>query len=113
MAHVFVYGTLMRGGTNHHVLADLGARFVAAARTAAPRTVVDLGPYPALLPSDAARDAGATPIPGELFEIADDEIAALDDFEGVPDLYRRERILIAMETCTMEAWVYVFSRGDR
>lgn len=109
MAHVFVYGTLRRGGVNHHVLAGVGARWVANARTAEKRTVIDLGPYPALLARDEARDAA--PIEGELFEVDDDGIEAIDAFEGVPDLYRRERIGVVTEAGPADAWAYVFAGG--
>jgi len=106
--HVFVYGTLMRGQPNHRVLVDAGARFVAAAETAEPRTLVDLGPYPALLPRHAARDA--TRVTGELYEIDEEALAVLDEFEGCPDLYTRERIGLTTETGPTEAWTYVFAR---
>jgi gamma-glutamylcyclotransferase (GGCT)/AIG2-like uncharacterized protein YtfP len=87
---VFVYGTLMRGAANHDVLVRAGARFVGVARTAALRTLVDLGPYPALLPADAARDR--TAVHGELYEVGSAALGELDAFEGCPSLYRRERV---------------------
>ncbi len=103
MHRVFVYGTFLRGKANHAVLERLGARLVATARTTAPRTLVDLGPYPAMLPA-AERDR--TPVHGEIYDVDDAALAALDEFEGCPDLYRRERV--ALEDG--EAWAYVFAR---
>ncbi|MBC7051966.1 gamma-glutamylcyclotransferase, partial [Salmonella enterica subsp. enterica serovar Enteritidis] len=44
---VFVYGTLMREQANHRVLVEIGARRVGEAVSMEPRTLVDLGPYPA------------------------------------------------------------------
>lgn len=103
---VFVYGTLMEGGANHRVLVDLGARKLGAAVTSAPRTLVDLGPYPALLARDAERDAKASCVHGEVYEVAEDAIADLDEFEGCPDLYVRERIALAKG----DAFTYVLAR---
>lgn len=107
---VFVYGTLMKGHANHRVLAALGARLIGAARTAKARTLVDLGPYPALLACDAERDARASCVHGEVYEIDDADAAraleVLDEFEGCPDLYAREAIAIEGGE---EAWTYALA----
>lgn len=97
MAHLFVYGTLKRGRANHRVLVELGARFVAEARTLARRTLVDLGPYPALLDVDPERDAAACPVVGEVFALDDGALGAVDEFEGAPDLYRRDVVEVQLE----------------
>jgi gamma-glutamylcyclotransferase (GGCT)/AIG2-like uncharacterized protein YtfP len=106
MAHVFVYGTFLRGGANHAFFLGLGSRFVRVALTEEPRTLVDLGPYPALLPRDVARDA--TRVHGEVYEMPDASLAELDAFEGTPDLYRRETIALDGGT---SAFTYVFARA--
>jgi gamma-glutamylcyclotransferase (GGCT)/AIG2-like uncharacterized protein YtfP len=109
---VFVYGTLMRGKANHSVLVRMSARFVGSACTVDARTVVDLGPYPALLPSDRARDAKASTVRGEIFEVDDGDIDALDAFEGAPALYRRERISVTLVDAMsepIETCVYVLA----
>jgi gamma-glutamylaminecyclotransferase len=105
---VFVYGTLMRGHANHRVMDRLRARFVAPARTVARRTLVDLGPYPALL-----REGGACRVTGEVFEVAEARLAELDEFEGCPDLYARETVEIERldDGSTLEAFVYVLARN--
>ena len=112
MPLVFVYGTLMRAGANHPVLTRLSGRFVAAATTKAPRTLVDLGPYPALLPPDAA-PAPTTLVAGELWEIDDSALRELDAFEGCPELYTRERVALVSgagaEAAEVEAFVYVLA----
>ncbi|WP_146653933.1 gamma-glutamylcyclotransferase family protein [Labilithrix luteola] len=111
-ARIFVYGTLMRDAANHRVLVDLGARFVATARTLAPRTLVDLGPYPALL-----RDAqGPSAVHGEVWTLAEPALAPLDAFEGCPTLYVRELVELSIDGSTDEesfvesVWTYVFAR---
>ena len=103
---VFVYGTLMTGQANHRVLVELDAVRLGGARTIACRTLVDLGPYPALLPASPERDADRGSVAGELFEVAEAALEVLDVFEGCPDLYVRERI--ALEGS--DAWTYVLAR---
>lgn len=108
--HLFVYGTLMKGFANHRVLVELGAERLGTARTTAPRTLVDLGPYPALLPELAERDAGSRPVEGELYAVGDDALVELDRFEGAPELYRREGVVVETEAGRVEAFTYVLAR---
>jgi gamma-glutamylcyclotransferase (GGCT)/AIG2-like uncharacterized protein YtfP len=82
---LFVYGSLMRGEPNHHVLGS-SAVFLGLARTARRYRLLDLGPYPALV------EGGSCSIAGELYEIASSILPELDRFEGPPDLYRRASI---------------------
>lgn len=81
---LFVYGSLLRGEDNHHVMR--GARLLGAARTAARYTLVDLGPYPAMVAG------GATAIAGELYVVGAELLAELDAFEGHPDEYVRSAV---------------------
>lgn len=85
---LFVYGTLKRGHRNHRLLAD--QEFVAEATTVPKYRVYDLGPYPGL-----ARDgASGLAVSGEVFAVTECALAELDDFEGVPTLFVRERVEI-------------------
>jgi gamma-glutamylcyclotransferase (GGCT)/AIG2-like uncharacterized protein YtfP len=97
---VFVYGSLLRGEASHHVIER--ASFVGVARTASSYALIDLGPYPALLRH------GSDAIEGELYELAEDVLAAVDDFEGHPVLYRRDAV--ALEDGTV-ADAYFFERA--
>ena len=108
--HLFVYGTLMKDFANHRVMVELGAERVGAARTAQPRTLVDLGPYPALLPASEERDVAARPVEGELYAIPEHALAELDRFEGAPELYRRERVAVEAGGERLEACTYVLAR---
>jgi gamma-glutamylcyclotransferase (GGCT)/AIG2-like uncharacterized protein YtfP len=93
---LFVYGSLLAGEPH---AARLGAsRLVGAARTAAHYTLIDLGPYPALL------EGGTTSVSGEVYEIDGDTLAALDEFEGHPDEYRRQPVELLGES-PAEAYV--------
>jgi gamma-glutamylaminecyclotransferase len=111
LALVVVYGTLMRDRANHRVLARTGARFVDVVRTLEERTLVDLGPYPALLPRDGPLPP-VGPVHGELWEVPSDGLAILDDFEGCPDLYRREiATVVRPDGAELVAETYVLARA--
>lgn len=97
---LFVYGTLKRGQRNHRLLAD--QRFVRSTRTTPGFRLYDLGPYPGVV-----RDADAGAVAGELFAVSECCLDELDDFEGVPDLFTRERIDLADGTT---AWAYLYAR---
>jgi len=84
MPRVFVYGTLLRGGRYHEVLA--GARFEGEALTVAAFELVDLGPYPALV------STGRTHVAGELYQVDEATLQALDRLEAAPELYQRVAI---------------------
>ncbi len=112
MPLVFVYGTFMRGRANNGVLTGLGATFVASARTFEPRTLVDFGPYPALVDADAPDAPVATgPVFGELWEVPQGSLAPLDAFEGCPEIYKRVSIAIEKDGgARQDVFVYVFAR---
>jgi gamma-glutamylcyclotransferase (GGCT)/AIG2-like uncharacterized protein YtfP len=84
VARIFVYGTLMRGEPGADLLA--AARFLGAARTTPRYLLLDLGAYPALC------EGGACAVAGELYELDEALLAAIDDYEGHPDLFRRAPI---------------------
>src|SRR3981081_1335655 len=81
---LFVYGSLLSEHDHHE---HLGASpMLGVCRTSPSYTLVDLGPYPALL------EGGTTAVRGELYEVEAATLAALDEFEGHPWLYRRTRV---------------------
>lgn len=96
--NVFVYGTLLAGESNAHVLD--GADYIGDTRTAPEFRLLDLGPYP------AAAMPGSTEISGELYEVCPEILARLDCLEGVPHLYAREEIKLA---CGAVAWIYIIN----
>jgi gamma-glutamylcyclotransferase (GGCT)/AIG2-like uncharacterized protein YtfP len=81
---VFVYGTLRAGEDNHHYLR--GAPLLRRAFTGPTFDLVDLGAFPALVPG------GATAVAGELYDLDDATLAALDELEDHPHFYRRAEI---------------------
>jgi gamma-glutamylcyclotransferase (GGCT)/AIG2-like uncharacterized protein YtfP len=81
---LFVYGSLMRGEANAAQMES--ARWAGAATTAPSFTLVDLGRYPALV------DGGVARVRGEVYEVGDVQLDALDRFEGIEGPWHRSRI---------------------
>ena len=75
---MFVYGTLKRGFHNHRLLTESRATFVATAKTRAPMRLV-LGEYG--IPYLMKEGDAAGRVPGELWEVDDAGLDALDVLE--------------------------------
>ena len=85
---VFVYGTLLVGESNHRFLK--GAQLISPeARTQPGFRLHDLGPYPGLT------RGGEQAVVGEVYEVDEPTLAALDRLEGHPRFYRRTGIVLA------------------
>jgi gamma-glutamylcyclotransferase (GGCT)/AIG2-like uncharacterized protein YtfP len=107
--HLFVYGTLKRGGRNYARLRTHKARFVRTARIRA-----ELYQVPGEKFSTAVlTDAGDKFVRGELFALRNPhETRALDEFEGVPDgLFRRQLVAVCARSRRVEAWTYLYARS--
>jgi gamma-glutamylcyclotransferase (GGCT)/AIG2-like uncharacterized protein YtfP len=87
VTRVFVYGTLLAGEANHGLLAR--ARFVGEAKTPAGYALHDLGAYPAMIAG------GGDAIAGEIYEVDEATLAALDELEDHPTYYQRQVITLA------------------
>jgi len=96
MTRVFVYGTLLRGEKNHHVLQ--GSPCIGVARTEPAYTLVSLGSIPAMT------RGGTTSVRGEVFEVTDEVLADLDKLEGHPDWYKRTTIRL-VDGSSVEAYL--------
>lgn len=95
---VFVYGSLRQGQQNHGYLTS--GCYLGDHRTAARFTMYDLGAFPAV------RAGGCTAVLGELYAVPGGVLRALDQLEGHPDLYRRQRL----PTPWGAAWIYLYRR---
>jgi len=85
---VFVYGTLLSGEPNHHRhLAS--ARLLGEARTPPEFTLYHLGFYPGLV------RVGHHAVVGEVYEVDEPTLAALDYLESHPRFYVRTAIRLA------------------
>lgn len=105
---VFVYGTLKRGFSNHHILSGRSS-LVSSDASIDGFKLFDLGAFPAAIMSADANDR----IHGEVFEIHHDKLghtlAALDRLEGHPTFYERQRREAIDETgLHHDVSVYVF-----
>jgi gamma-glutamylcyclotransferase len=89
---IFVYGSLLKGLTNHRLL--VRARPLGKARTTRGYRMHDLGHFPAVV-----ADAEGGRIVGELYEVDADTLTALDRLEGHPRLYRRTLVTLDDGTC--------------
>lgn len=80
--HVFVYGTLRRGGSNDITRLAPAPRFVGRAQLAG--QMYDLGAYPGLIldKGEGQREEG-TPVQGEVYAIGPALEAVLDEIEEV------------------------------
>jgi gamma-glutamylcyclotransferase (GGCT)/AIG2-like uncharacterized protein YtfP len=104
MPLIFVYGTLKRGGSNHHYLR--GQRFMAEARTQPHYTLHSLGAYPVII----ANDTEGRSIRGELWEVDAPCLTRLDRLEGThKGLYARVPIplLPPHDKLSAEGYLYL------
>ncbi len=88
MLTLFVYGTLQRGQANHGYLA--GQTFLGTARTLPRYRLYDAGAHPCLVRDDEEGQA----VLGELWQIEDRLLPALDQLEEAPHLFERARIAV-------------------
>lgn len=93
---VFVYGTLLRGECNHHLLA--GAEYLGPHRTQPGFALVLLGSYPGLI------RGGQDAVYGEVYAVDRLILARLDQLEAYPIEYDRQLI----PTPYGSAWVYLY-----
>jgi gamma-glutamylcyclotransferase (GGCT)/AIG2-like uncharacterized protein YtfP len=106
MTGVFVYGTLKRGGLNHHYLA--GQEFLGEARTASGYTLYSIGDYPGMVRSAGPDDL----VIGEVWSVDPTCLAALDELEGVAeDLYERVPIPLAPPFANQAIETYLYRRS--
>ena len=83
---LFIYGTLKRGQTNHHLLAE--QCYLGEVATARRFRLLSLGWYPGL--AEARTDRVGLSIEGEAWEVTRKCLEILDHYEGSE--YRRCRI---------------------
>ncbi|XP_006252574.1 gamma-glutamylaminecyclotransferase isoform X1 [Rattus norvegicus] len=95
MAHIFVYGTLKRGQPNHKVMLDQShglATFRGRGCTVESFPLVIAGEHniPWLLHLPGKGHCVA----GEIYEVDEQMLRFLDDFEGCPSMYQRTALQV-------------------
>jgi len=101
---IFVYGTLKRGGSNHHHLA--GQTFLCEGRTGPGFRLFDLGAYPGMVAHADGRS-----VPGEVWAVDPECLARLDVLEGVAEgLYRRDRVTLFPPFADRPVETYFYAR---
>lgn len=97
--HLFVYGTLMRGGWLNKYLEK--AEFLGEAVTMEARFDLHTnGSFPCLI-------EGTHKVEGELYDITPEQLKVLDRAEGYPNLYQRDTIPLG-EYGAVEAIAYTY-----
>lgn len=95
---LFVYGTLKHGFRNHHFLKDATQLEDYSLEGA---DLLHLGGFPGLV-------WGTRTVHGEMYEITEDMLPALDRLEGVPYLYVREWVY---EHRDFDFLIYLFNQA--
>ncbi len=100
---LFVYGSLKKGFDNHNLLSKY-ARRLGKAHTVKKFAMYEdsFGNYPYLV------DTPFSKIKGELYQITRAELMQkIDEFEGAPDYYKREKIEVKSHHGVKRAFVYI------
>ena len=100
MEYIFVYGTLKQGYGNHTYY--LNKDPVTNGILYGYRLFGQLGAgFPCIRPEDGY-------VEGEVYEVDDQELAAIDRLEGHPTWYLRTKVeIVDNENKTMNVWTYV------
>jgi gamma-glutamylcyclotransferase (GGCT)/AIG2-like uncharacterized protein YtfP len=100
---LIVYGTLMRGESNQHMMK--GAEYICD--VSVPNAALwDLGGYPGLMFLPIQHDT--TYVHGELYEVSKEHMKDLDRFEGVPTLYDRRECKYEVTDGYLNGHAYIY-----
>jgi len=110
MSLIFVYGTLKRGGSNHHYMT--GQQFLGETRTTPGFRLYELGGHPGMILNADDKDG----VTGEVWSVDAACFAQLDLLEGlVEGLYRRVpiKLLPPFADQPIESYLYAQSIEGR
>ena len=106
MSLIFVYGTLKRGGSNHHLMA--GQKFLGESRTPPGFRLYELGGHPGMIVK-SDDPAGVT---GEVWSVDAACLAQLDILEGlVEGIYRRVPIKLLPPFADQAVETYLYAQS--
>ena len=83
---IFVYGSLMRGESNHGLLNNEYSTFLSKGITQRGYSLYDLDGFPGMV------EGGTSAVLGEIYEICAFTRSRLDQLEGHPQFYKRTLI---------------------
>jgi gamma-glutamylcyclotransferase (GGCT)/AIG2-like uncharacterized protein YtfP len=95
---VFIYGSLRRGSAGAMSIRFPGSKFIAEAQVSG--SLYDLGAYPGLLLNESNSN-----VIGEVYEVDDDTLKRLDDFEASSN-YWRKQVEISLGAQRKLCWTY-------
>jgi gamma-glutamylcyclotransferase (GGCT)/AIG2-like uncharacterized protein YtfP len=95
---LFIYGSLRRDSERAMSITFPDARFIAEARVNG--SLYDFGPYPGLI-----LDGSSSTVTGEAYEVDDQLLEQLDDFEGSSN-YHRQPVEISFADEKRMGWTY-------
>ncbi len=106
--YLFVYGSLKKNLKNHHIIENK-AKFLNSCKTEELMSLYRYKNYDFPYLSRAPKEC----IYGELYEVDNDLLKALDKFEDCPNFYVREKIKIMhyMSMKYVEAWTYILNEN--
>jgi gamma-glutamylcyclotransferase (GGCT)/AIG2-like uncharacterized protein YtfP len=110
-AHLFVYGTLMRGGKLHCALGSSPeVTFVGTAKIRAELYSLRGGEYPGAVPTSKLKRF----VHGELFALRDPDglLKRIDQIEGCDEgLFHRQLVDVWRNGNKLKAWTYFYGRS--
>lgn len=95
---VFIYGTLRQGSAGSMSTRFPNSKFIAEAKVNG--SLYDLGSYPGLL-----LDESNATVVGEVYEVDDDLVNQLDEFEGSSN-YVRKQVEVSFAGQKTNCWTY-------
>jgi gamma-glutamylcyclotransferase (GGCT)/AIG2-like uncharacterized protein YtfP len=101
MHTLFVYGTLRKGGSQHERMRN--ARFLAEATVSGLLYEIDW--YPGVVLDESQRYR----VHGELYQVSDELLTELDDFEG-PEYRRVKQNTLTTKHEMFSAWIWEYAR---
>lgn len=108
LIRVFIYGSLLPGYSNHHVVANFVREYIPGQIAG---RLVDVGPYPAAVRDSAARECNSI-IRGQWITVDRAGLASMDeleDFYGIDEHNDYDRIWVRdTQNADVSGWVYVW-----
>ena len=95
---VFIYGSLRRGAAGAMSIRFPNSKFIAEAKVSG--RLYDLGAYPGLI-----LDKSNSSVIGEVYEVDDQLLNELDDFE-VASNYLRKQVEVSVDNHRRMCWIY-------